>query len=68
LKNLTSLEIFGNKEHITLLGARMSLPKFKNLRRLILPETLFSDDVLKSEILKSSPRCVIDVRTYSQEG
>ena len=66
IQNLTSLEIFGNKELITLEGARV-LAKFKNLRRLIIPETL-EDDELYLEILKSSPRCNITVRTYSQEG
>ena len=67
LKNLSSLEIFGNKENITLEGATRALTKFKNLRRLIIPETL-EDNELNSKILKSSPRCNISVRTYSQEG
>ena len=66
LKNLQTLDIHGNKELITLQGAQ-ALTKFRNLRRLILPETL-DDKNLKSEILKSSPRCVIDIKTYSQEG
>ena len=66
IQGLTSLDIHGNKEHITLQGAR-ALAKFKNLRRLIIPETL-DDKALQSEILKSSPRCVITPKTYSQEG
>jgi len=66
IQGLTSLDIHGNKELITLEGARI-LARFKNLRRLIIPETL-DDNALKSEILKSSPRCVITPRTYSQEG
>ena len=66
LKNLQTLDIHGNKELITLQGAQV-LSKFKNLRRLILPETL-DDKNLKSTILKSSPRCVTTVKTYSQEG
>jgi len=66
IKDLTSLDIHGNKERITLQGANV-LGKFKNLRRLILPESL-DDPVLKSAILKSSPRCVITIKTYSQEG
>ena len=65
LTDLTLLDIFGNKERITVQGAGV-LSKFKNLRRLIIPETL-DDPALKSEILKSSPRCVITVKTYSQE-
>ena len=64
--DLMSLDIHGNKEHITLEGARV-LSKFKNLRRLILPETL-DDPALKMEILKSSPRCNLTIRSYSQEG
>jgi len=66
LKNLQTLDIHGNKELITLQGAQ-ALTKFRNLRRLILPETLDNKD-LKSTILKSSPRCVTTVKTYSQEG
>ena len=64
--DLTTLDIHGNKELITLPGAQV-LSRFKNLRRLILPETL-DDPALKSEILKSSPRCNITIRAYSQEG
>ena len=66
LQNLATLDIHGNKELITPQGAKV-LSKFKNLRRLILPETL-DNPALKSEILKSSPRCNITIRTYSQEG
>jgi len=66
LQGLTSLDIHGNKERITLEGARV-LARFKNLRRLIIPETL-DDDALKAEILKSSPRCVITPLSYAQEG
>lgn len=65
LQNLTTLDIHGNKERITLEGGR-ALAKFKNIRRLILPETLDNKE-LKSEILKNSPRCVITIKTYSQE-
>ena len=65
LSNLTTLEIYANKERITLQGAGV-LSKFKTLQRLVIPETL-NDPALKSEILKSSPKCVITVNTYSQE-
>jgi Leucine-rich repeat (LRR) protein len=66
LSDLTLLDIHGNKERLTLPGATSALSKFKNLRRLIMPETL-SDPALKSEILKNSPRCNFTVKTYSQE-
>ena len=64
--NLTLLDIHGNKERITLEGAKV-LSKFVDLRRLIIPETL-NDPALREEILKNSPRCVFTVNTYTQEG
>jgi Leucine-rich repeat (LRR) protein len=66
LQNLQTLDIHANKENITLQGAQV-LGKFKNLRRLFLPETL-KDDALNTAILKSSPRCEIEVKTYTQEN
>jgi len=65
LTDLTFLDIHANKVRITLQGANV-LNKFKNLRRLIIPETL-DNPALRAAILESSPRCVISINTYSQE-
>lgn len=65
LPNLVALDIFGNKEKLTLKGAQ-ALAKLKGLRKLTLPETL-RDEKLFEEIKKNSPQCEIIIRTYSQE-
>jgi Leucine-rich repeat (LRR) protein len=63
LTELTLLDIHGNKERITLEGARV-ISKFSNLRRLIIPETLKE---LETEIPKVLPRCTVSIKTYSHE-
>ena len=65
LPNLGTLEIYANKERLTVQGAGV-LSKLKTLQRLVIPETL-DDPALRSAIRESSPNCVISVNTYSQE-
>ena len=62
---LTLLDIHGNKIRITPEGAKV-LGKFRDLRRLIIPETL-DTPVIREELKKNSPRVVVTVNTYSQE-
>gem|GEM_PF-2710862 len=66
LERLETLDIHGNKQLITLEGAKV-LGKLNDLRRLIIPETL-DDPALRAIILENSPRCVFTVNTYTQEG
>jgi len=64
LPNLTHLDIFGNKVNLTIEGA-YAIANCKNLKSLVLPETL-KDDELFDAIKKNSPNVDIRIRSYSQ--